>query len=173
VNPTFMNGSAAPDFKLSDLEGHSWELADFHATLLVIFFWSAECAWSQRCDPAALLLQQEFGNKVNWVAMASNADETITQLKQAAKQRQLPLVLVDKDQQMADHFEAVTTPQYFVFDQERRLRYQGAFDDANFRQRSATKPYLADAIRALLNGEKPEPEQTTSYGCAIVRWQIS
>jgi hypothetical protein len=90
-------------------------------------------------------------------------------LKQAATERQLPIVLHDADQIVADLYRAKTTPHLFALDNNGILRYQGAFDDITFRQREATAKYLPAAIEALLAGRKPENAQTTPYGCALVR----
>lgn len=51
------------------------------------------------------------------------------------------------------------------------LRYQGAFDDTNFRQRTSTRDYLEEALKAVMIGKKPENSETILYGCAIVRYR--
>jgi hypothetical protein len=56
-----------------------------------------------------------------------------------------------------------------VIDHQGLLRYPGALDDANFRQRDAHRFFLRQAVNAVLAGQDPDPAQTTPYGCTIVR----
>lgn len=100
--------------------------------------------------------------------VASNAQETEAEQRQAAIERGLTLVLRDPDQIAARLFAAQTTPQCFLVDAEGVLRYRGALDDVTYRKKNAENFYLAEAIRAVLAGEKPEKEETPAYGCAIV-----
>jgi hypothetical protein len=57
----------------------------------------------------------------------------------------------------------------FVIDRDGILRYQGAVDDVMFRQKIPTRFYLDEAIEALLARDLPEIQETSAYGCAIVR----
>ncbi|MFH2102282.1 MAG: hypothetical protein ABIJ39_02840 [Chloroflexota bacterium] len=66
-------------------------------------------------------------------------------------------------------YDAKTTPHLFVVDPDGILRYQGAFDDVTFRQRTPAVGYLAQAVEALLSGGRPDPAETPPYGCALVR----
>ena len=104
------------------------------------------------------------------LTLAANANEPPEQLREVAKQRGLSLILRDVNQRVADLYGALTTPHLFVVDQEGILRYQGAFDDVTFRQRSPKRCYLRDAVEAVLHGSTPAPDQTPAYGCSIVRF---
>jgi hypothetical protein len=101
--------------------------------------------------------------------IASNSDETTETIRQSAAEHALPLVLRDVGHRVADEYEALTTPQFFVIDSAGILRYSGALDDVTFRQRTPTRAYLKEAVEAVLAGESPEPTQTPAYGCALVR----
>ena len=87
-----------------------------------------------------------------------------------ANERGYSILLHDVNQQVADLYGAITTPHLFVIDVEGILRYQGAFDDVTFRQRTPTQNYLKMVVEALLQGKPPNPSQTPSYGCIIVRY---
>jgi hypothetical protein len=87
----------------------------------------------------------------------------------AAKARNLPVILLDSNHDIADLYEAVTTPHVFVLDREGILRYRGAVDDFTFRHREATRSFLWEAVEALLNGRLPAIHETPAYGCTIVR----
>ncbi|RPJ37924.1 MAG: hypothetical protein EHM21_17600 [Chloroflexi bacterium] len=67
----------------------------------------------------------------------------------------------------------MTTPHLFLVDGSGILRYQGAFDDVNFRQREPTRNYVEEAVQSLLKGEKILVTETAAYGCAIVREVIN
>ncbi|MCJ7567453.1 MAG: hypothetical protein MUO58_07925, partial [Anaerolineales bacterium] len=81
-------------------------------------------------------------------------------------------VLRDAEHAVADLYGAVTTPHFFVIDENGVLRYRGAPDDTSFRQREPTVYYLKDAMEALLNGREPNPAETAGYGCTIIRHSL-
>jgi len=115
-------------------------------------------------------LLSDFSSDLALWSIASNANEPIDLLKQAASSRSLPVVLHDKDQTAADLYGALTTPHFFVVDRKGALRYQGALNDITFRQREPTMNYLRPAVEALFSGVHPNPSKTSPYGCTIVRY---
>jgi peroxiredoxin len=159
----------APGFTLPDMDGQLHSLSDFRGKIVIINFWSAECPWSHRVDQALVEQLHKWGHRVFLLPVASNVNEGVELITQESFKRGLPLVLHDENHVIADLYRALTTPHFFVVDQEGILRYQGAYDDVNFRQREPTQDYLIDAVEALLQGELPEPSQTVSYGCSLVR----
>lgn len=158
----------APDFRLPDMNGDQLTLSDFRGQVVVINFWSAECPWALRADQQLLPMLQTWGDEVRLLSIASNANETLEDIQVAAEDRELPLVLHDADQIVAKTYGALTTPHIFVIDAQGVLRYQGAFDDVNFRQPEPTVNYLHRAVEALLVGERPDPAEAPSYGCTVV-----
>jgi peroxiredoxin len=159
----------APDFTLPDLNGQLRSLSEFRGQVLIINFWSAECPWSQRTDQALVKHLQMWGDRVKLLPVASNVNEGKDLIVQESSLRGLPLVLHDENHLIADLYDALTTPHLFVVDTEGILRYQGAYNDVTFRQRDPTQDYLKMAVEAVLQGELPDPSQTNSYGCSIVR----
>jgi peroxiredoxin len=162
-------GQAAPDFTLPDINGKNIALKDFRGQVVIVNFWSAECTWAERADEALLALLRTWGEQVVMLAVASNAHEDVELVRNTASQRQLPYLLIDEKARVADLFGAQTTPHLFLVDRQGILRYQGAFDDITFRQRTATKDYLRQAVEAVLAGAEPDPGETPAYGCTIVR----
>ncbi len=71
---------------------------------------------------------------------------------------------------MADLYEAQTTPHAFVIDRQGVLRYAGAVDNVAFRQRTATRFYVEEAVEALLEGRQPPVSEQPPFGCAITRF---
>ncbi len=159
----------APDFGLPSLDGALYRLEDCRGNVVVLDFWSAECPWSKRGDEELAGYLPAWGRSVSIWRIAANAGEGEELLKGVAKERNLPLVLLDPHQAVADLYGATTTPQLFVIDPQGMLRYQGALNDMTFRQRLPQKFYLRQAIEAVLAGRRPDPAQTDPYGCAIVR----
>lgn len=169
MDPLARLGLPAPDFTLPDLEGRPHRLSDQRGRVVVLNFWSAECPWSARADEVLRPLEQAWGAQVVHWRIASNVNESVEEIRQAAEARGVAPVLLDRDHRVADLYGAAATPHLYVIDGEGVLRYMGALDDATFRQRQPTRHYLAEAVAAVLDGRAPETAETLAYGCAIVR----
>jgi peroxiredoxin len=160
-------GDLAPDVELPGLDGLGHRLSAQRGRLTVLLAWSAACPWTERTDAGVLSAVHEAG--VDLWPVAVNADESDDEVRRVAAERGLPLVLRDPDHRLADLFGAAATPHVFVIDAQGKVRYQGAPDDARFRDPQPRRRYLAEALHALLRGEDPDPAETMTYGCAIVR----
>ncbi len=165
-------GRPAPDFALRDLQGEIHSLGDFRGRLAIVYFWSAECPVSARTDLLLLELLPRWGERVVALPVASNTNESPAELAWMAYNHDLPVVLRDSGQWVADTYGAITTPHFFLVDDHGALRYRGGMDDVTFRQRTPTRAYLADAIEAVLAGRQPDPAETQPYGCTIVRFKM-
>lgn len=159
----------APDFELPDLQGRLHQLSDYRGRIVIVNFWSAECPHSERTDQLIVDSLGRWGEGVVVLSVASNRNESAQMVEEAANARRLPTVLLDTEHVLADLYEAVSTPHVFVIDHEGILRYRGSVDDVGFRKPKPTCFYLQEAMEALLNGRKPDVEETLAYGCAIVR----
>jgi hypothetical protein len=78
--------------------------------------------------------------------------------------------LVDASQDVARAFDAVTTPDIYVFDRARRLAYHGRIDDDWKDATKVTRRELAAALDAVLAGTAPAGPQLHSIGCSI-KWK--
>ena len=67
---------------------------------------------------------------------------------------------------MGRAYGATRTPQFFVLDKERKIRYTGTLDDSQ-REDKVTKTYLRDAVDALLKGQTPPVEESRPQGCGV------
>lgn len=159
----------APDFSLADLQGKRHFLHTYRGRVVVLEFWSARCPVVLRADNVVRRLRSEWPREIAWVCIACNADELLEEMRREAERRGLPTVLCDPSARVADLYRAEATPHFFLVDAEGILRYRGALDDTTMRQRDPTVNYLDQAVRALLAGRPPQPAETHSYGCAIVR----
>lgn len=159
----------APDLELPDLQGSLHRLSDHRGRIVIVNFWSAECPHSERADGLILDWLQQWGGRVELLSIASNRNESARSVEEASRNRNMSGVLMDADHAIADLYEAITTPHVFVIDGDGILRYRGAVDDVTFRQRTATRFFLKEAVEALLEGRSPALTETRAYGCAIVR----
>ncbi|MCE9645862.1 MAG: redoxin domain-containing protein [Chloroflexi bacterium] len=159
----------APDFELPDLEGRLHRLRDQRGRIVIVNFWSCECPHSERTDKAILSMFVQWQDNVNMLSIASNRNETPEAVRTAAKTRRLPTVLMDAQCLVADLYEAQTTPHVYVIDRAGILRYRGAVDDVTFRNRTAARFFLNEAVESLLEGRLPAVSESPAYGCTIVR----
>jgi len=72
----------------------------------------------------------------------------------------------DESQKIGKAYGAVVTPQFFVLDKDRTIRYTGAMDD-NMNEAKVSKNYLRDAVDAVLKGESVEVKETRAQGCGV------
>jgi hypothetical protein len=156
-------------FTLPDLDGRLHSPRDYFGKIMIVNFWSAECPQSERTDGSLLENMHKWGDKVVYLPVASNLNESSQMIAASARRRGLNLVLLDKSCGLADAWGAQTTPHAFVVDPDGVLCYQGAVDDVTFRKRTAQKSYVAEAVDNLLAGHLAEIQETPPYGCAIVR----
>ena len=169
IMPVMEINRLAPDFSLPDFSGQTHRLSDYRGRIVIINFWSAECPHAERADREMLAYLKEWRERVVLLTVAANANESVEMIAAAARTRNLPLVLRGGSQ-VLDAYAARTTPHLFVVDVDGILRYQGAFDDGTFRQRTPTRFYLKEAVETLLAGQSPDLAQTLPHGCSIVRY---
>jgi len=159
----------APDFELRGLDGRLHRLSDSRGRIAVVNFWSCDCPHVIRTDAAMLAALARWGADILLLTIASNANESPSALEAAARSRGLPTVLMDAGHVVADAYAAQVTPEAFVVDRAGVLRYRGAVDDVNFRQRVPTRFYLEEAVEALLAGHSLSIADVPAFGCSIVR----
>ncbi len=166
-------GETAPAFNLEDLDGNQHSLEEAAGQVVALTFWSAECPWSRKADEyiAEQGLEADWGSAVHHWRIASNVNEEVQALNNAADEREVEPVLIDPDHEVADMYGAKTTPHVFVIDAEGILRYAGALNDATWREPDPTRNYLAEAVEAARQGQSPEPAETPGRGCTIVRYK--
>jgi peroxiredoxin len=169
MDPIIAIGKDAPQFQLIDLRGEIFSLAGMLGRVIVLLFWSAECVWCERVDRELKGFLDTWKDQVNTLWIASNANESCDLIERVSSERNLPLVLLDVDQRVANLYGAEMTPQFFVVDAKGKLIYQGSWDDITFRQRVATQVYVPQVVEALMHDLAPQVSQTPAYGCVLVR----
>lgn len=159
----------APDFELHGLDGRLHRLSDYRGRIVIVNFWSADCPHVVRADASLLAASTRWGAEVVMLMVASNANESLSVVEEAAQSRGLPTVLLDTSHAMADAYAAQVTPEAFVIDRAGVLRYRGAVDDVTFRQRVATRLFVEEAVEALLAGNLLTATEAPAFGCSIIR----
>jgi len=170
VDPIKAVGEKAPIFQLTDIRGDIYSLAKMIGRVIILNFWSAECVWCERVDQELMGFLEPWKEKVIVLWIASNANESSAYIERVARERNLPAVLVDERQQVADSYGAEVTPHFFIVDVRGKLAYQGSWDDISFRQRVATQVYVPEVVEALMQDLAPRISQTPPYGCVLVRF---
>lgn len=166
---TLKLNSLIPNFSLPDLDGDINHLSQYRGKIVIINFWSCECPHSERTDKAIMSMFVQWRDDVVLLTIASNRNENVEALKNVSEARRIPNVWLDADCKVANLLEALTTPHIFIVDKDGILRYQGAVDDAKFRQKIPTRFFLDEAVESLLARRLPEIQESPAYGCAIVR----
>ena len=163
------------DFALDNNYGKTVALADYdESQIVVLAFLGTECPLAKLYGPRLQALHEKFQEKgVAILGVNSNTQDSMTELGAYVHRYgiQFPM-LKDVGNKLADAVAATRTPEVFVFDQDRNLRYHGRIDDqygVGFSRPESRKEELADAIQALLDGEEIENTETKAVGCVIGR----
>ena len=169
-------GDKAPDFSLPGVDGKAYSLNDLKSKkILIIVFMCNHCPYVQAYIERIKAIQSDFGIKgVQVVGINSNdevnyPDDSFEKMIEMNKNKKLNFPYIrDEDQTTAYAYGSQCTPECFVFDAERKLRYHGRIDD-NYKDENAVKTYdLRNAINALLHNQKVAIELTHAVGCSIM-----
>ncbi|MFM7161747.1 MAG: thioredoxin family protein, partial [Planctomycetaceae bacterium] len=172
-------GTPAPAFQLPDVTGRWVSLDDFaKAPVLVVMFICNHCPYVKHLRGALAEFGREAaGQGVAVVAISSNdaeaypADSHEAMIEEARDAGYNFPYLFDESQQVAQAYQAACTPDFYVFDRERKLRYRGQFDDSRPGNGVIiTGTDLRLAIASVLAGQAPPERQVPSIGCNI-KWR--
>lgn len=172
-------GTPAPDFELPALDGPLVKLADFEAApAFLVVFLSNACEYSRHIERGLGRLAEEFSQAVlATVAICSSdaqnqpQDDVTGLLDQATRGNFCFPYLIDETQEVARAYRAACTPDFFLYDGNRRLVYRGEMDGS--RPGSDIKPngaVLREVVEHLLWEEPISAEQTPSWGSPI-QWK--
>jgi peroxiredoxin len=171
-NKVLSIGDLAPSW--SDLPGvddrpHS--LADWKdAQAVVLVFICNHCPMTVAHEGRLVQLQKDYAEKgVQLVAVSVSRMETdrLDKMKERAVEKGFNFPYVyDESQKIGRDYGALATPQVFVLDANRKVAYMGAMDDG-LDPAAVKKPYLREAIDAVLSGQTPSTSETRPVGCEI------
>lgn len=171
-------GTPCPDFLLPGVDGRTYQRGDFgNAHCLLVVFTCNHCPYAQAMEDRIIALQNAYPQaQLQVVAICSNdpaaqPDDSFDKLKAKWLAKKMPFpYLHDESQEVARAFGAVCTPDFFLYDRDRGLRYRGRLDDNWKEPAKVTRQELKEAVDSLLGGKKPDPHQNPALGCSI-KWK--
>lgn len=173
-NPDRNIGDVVPAWeRLAGTDGreHSWSDLSGCAAVVVVFT-SNGCPYAidheARIDDLAAALAAG-GGRAALVAFNSNQvpEDSLEAMTRRAEERRFRFpYLADPEQSVARAFGALRTPEFFVLDADRRIRYMGALDD-DAEGAMPTRRYVEEAVAAILEDRAPEVPETAPVGCLI------
>ena len=178
--PGLLPGAKAHDFSLPGIDGKTYSLASFKdKPVVVVFFTCNHCPYVQAWESRFVDVQRDYAAKgVQLVAINSN-DETkypeddFAHMKERAKEHGYNFpYLRDETQKVAEDWGPVATPDFYVLDKSRTIRYRGRLDDNHKDPNAVTLRYLRDALDETLAGKGPRVPLTPPFGCSI-KWKPS
>ncbi len=185
--PALAIGSPLPDFNLKGVDDKMHTPAEYaSAKILMIVFTCNHCPTAQAYEERIKAIQADYKAKgVQVVAINPNSaaavrfdemgygdlGDTFEEMKIRAEHKQFNFPYLDDgdDQVVVTKFGAVATPHVFIFDQARKLRFQGRIDSSE-REDLAKNHETRDALDAVLAGKDPAVTTTKVFGCSI-KWK--
>ncbi len=172
-------GDEAANFNLKNVNGEMISLYDYNEASkgAIVIFTCNHCPYAIAYEDRIIELDQEFRKK-GYPVIAINPNDPVLQpadsyekMIERADEKQFPFpYLIDEKQEIYKIYGAKRTPHVYVLNKENNkfiVSYIGTIDD-NYKDANAVeKKYLADAVNALINGEKPDPDFTKAIGCTI------
>lgn len=162
-------------FELRDFRGKTWKLEDFKdSKVLVVAFVGTECPLVKLYASRLQKLQDEYKEQsVQFVAINSNQQDSITEMAHFARKFEIEFpMLKDPGNRVADQLGAERTPEVFVLDSDRKIRYRGVIDDQftyGIQRTKIDNRYMLEAIKSLIDGTPVKIEKTDVAGCHIGR----
>jgi peroxiredoxin len=178
-------GAPAPELDLPAVDGKTYRLADFEdAKVLVVIFTCNHCPTAQAYEERIIKLNADYRDQgVSIVAISPNdplavrldelgysdLGDSFEEMKEHAERRgfEFPYLYDGDTQRVSTAFGVLATPHVFIFDQQRRLRYNGRVDDSEAGDPSSQD--ARNAIEALLAGRPAPVAKTRVFGCST-KW---
>ncbi len=169
----------AQPFTLLDCNGQPQSLLDFDdSPLVVLAFLGTECPLAKLYGKRLQRLQDEFADKgLKVVAINSNEQDTLSEMRQYLDDQEVRFpFLKDSRHTVANQIGATRTPEVFLLDRQRMVRYQGRIDDQYAVGSSRNAPqehFLKNAIEELLTGKQVSAPKVDAVGCLFGRTKAS
>ena len=160
------------DFTLNDAAGTSHALYELskEKPATVVLFLATQCPIATDYVERIVTLVKAYGEKnVQFIGINSNKQENVGEIAEYSEKHGFEFpVLKDPENNVADYFGARRTPEVFLLDAERLLRYAGAIDNS---PKEPTKHYLQNALDLMIAGKDipKESKKTRAVGCTIKR----
>ena len=170
-------GSPAHDFSLPCTDGKTYSLDSFKdKKVLVIIIMCNHCPYVKAVFDRIIAIQNDYADKgVQVVGINPNDDksypeDSMESMKKIVEEKNVAFkYLRDDDQSVSKKYDAVCTPEIYVYGPERTLLYRGRIDDNWQDETNVTSRDLRDAIDAILENRPVSDVQHPSMGCSI-KW---
>jgi peroxiredoxin len=171
-------GDTATDFKLKNVDGKMVSMSDYeNAKGFIVIFTCNHCPFSIAYEDRIIELDKEYKDK-GYPVIAINpnnpeiskGDDFVSMQKRAKEKGFTFPYLFDDGQKIFPQYGATRTPHVFLLnkeDKKLKVAYIGAIDNNYSDATAVTEKYVEDAIDALIEGEKPNPNFTKAIGCTI------
>jgi peroxiredoxin len=187
VHPILAIGSPAPDFALPGVDGKVHKLSDYsHSPVLVVVFTCNHCPIAQMYEQRIQQLADDYRSKgVAVVAIepndpaairideldSSDTSDSLAEMKIRVQYKHLtyPYLYDGATQEVTRAYGPQATPHAFVFDQQRRLRYEGRIDNS-YRIEQVKTQDARNAIEGLLANKEVPLTHTGTFGCST-KWK--
>jgi len=172
-------GALAPDFRLPDTNGRLVSLSDFaKAPAMLVVFMCNHCPFVKHIRTGLAQFARDYQPRglamvgINANDVASYPEDSPAKMAEEVKAAGYTFpYLYDEAQTVAKAYRAACTPDFFLYDRDRRLVYRGQFDDSRpSNGRPVTGSDLRAAVDAVLAGRPVPAEQRASIGCNI-KWK--
>ena len=161
-----------PNFTLKDAADKEHSLKDLshEKKVTVVMFISTQCPVSNHYNERIVALYNDYKDQsVQFIGINSNKNESVEEIAEHNKMNKFDfVVLKDLKNEIADKFRARRTPEVYLLDEKRILRYRGAIDNS---QKDPETHYLRETLDLVVTGEDiPQDRKTTkAFGCTIKR----
>lgn len=173
-------GKPAPEFSVQDSAGKTVKLSDFKGKTVVLEWTNQDCPYVRKHyggNNMQTLQKDAAAKDVVWLTISSSAPgqqghvsgleaDELTKSRGAAPAS----FLLDPEGKVGHLYNASTTPHMYVIDKAGVLAYMGAMDDkptSNLADLKTARPYLKEALDAVVAGEAVKVASTRAYGCSI------
>ena len=179
-------GTVAPAFELMDVvTGKAVGRDDVAAGMkgLLVLFVCVHCPYVKHVEEELARIGTDYAGKIGIVAISSNDVVAYPQDRPEEMKAQAERLgfrfpyLFDETQEVARAYDAVCTPDNFLFDEEMKLVYRGQLDDSRPKRPSGggndvpvTGKDLRKAMDDVIAGRRPDPNQRFGVGCSI-KWK--
>ncbi|CAN5914955.1 thioredoxin family protein [soil metagenome] len=170
-------GQKAPEFSgiPATMKGEdtSLSLGDIEEEVIVLVFLGNHCPYVVAIEDRLNDFASDYKDKsVKLVGVSVNDldSDRLPAIKQWVDEKGSQYVYgYDESQEIGKAYGATNTPQFFVLDKERTIRYMGAMDDSPMNEAKATTQYVRKAVDTLLAGEEIDAEsaETRPIGCGV------
>ncbi len=173
-------GDKAPEFKLKNIDGKVYSLDNIKDANgktpkgYIVVFTCNTCPYAIANEQRLIELHNNYASKGYPVVAIQPNDPSVqpgdsfAAMKENASEKSFPfLYLFDEGQEVYPKYGATKTPEVYLIDSKRILRYHGAIDDSPRDESGVSQKFVEEAIKAIEAGKDPDNKTTKAVGCSI------